>query len=403
MGLGGRGRRRLPEHTKMGSDYFVQPLRLLLCLPCCCIAPNSQAKDDVELKRERYLTEIDGKKVDLYSIKNKNGMVVKITNWGAKVQQILVPDKDGELGDVALGYESIDQLRAGQPSMGAFIGRYANRIGQARFTLNGQDIVLAANSGPNSLNGGQKGSRFVVFDAKQNDDAKVQMTYVFEDGEESYPGSVPLRVIYAVSDDNEFSILYDAVAADATTVVNFTTHTYFNLAGQGNGDVLGHLLTINADNFTPIDKTLVPTGEIRTVKGTPMDFTEPVMLGARIEQEYDQLKLAGGYDHNYVLNKKGDEFSFAARVCEPTSGRVMEVWSTEPGLQLFSGNSLAAKIPRDAGKGGAVYGFRTGFCLEPQHFPDSPNKPNFPSTVLKSGEWYSGKTVYTFSVRNGEG
>ena len=356
----------------------------------------------MELNRKQYQTEIDGKNVDLYTIKNKNDMVVKITNWGAKVQQILVPDSEGALGDVALGYESIEQLRAGQPSMGAFIGRYANRIGQAKFTLNGREYRLAANSGPNSLHGGQKGSRFVVFDARQINDAAVLMTYVFKDGEENYPGTVSLRVAYSVTDTNEFGIEYDAVAVDKATVVNFTTHTFFNLAGQGKTDVLDHVFTINADNFTPVDKTMIPTGEVWPVRATPMDFTDPEKLGSRIEDDYDQLKLGGGYDHNYVVNKKNNEFSFAARVYEPTSGRIMEVWSTEPGLQLFSGNSLEGKMPRDVGKGGAVYAFRTGFCLEPQHFPDSPNKPNFPSTVLNVGDRYAGKTVYKFAVRRSE-
>jgi aldose 1-epimerase len=360
---------------------------------------SSEASDYVELRRENFQKEIDGKRVDLYSISNKSGMVVKITNWGAKVQQILVPDKTGALGDVALGYDSIDQLQAGQTSMGAFIGRYANRIGQAKFILDGHEYKLPANNGPNSLHGGLKGSRFVVFDARQIDDAAVQMTYVFKDGEENYPGTVPLRVIYSVTDENEFSVAYDAAAADKATVVNFTTHTFFNLAGHGKGDVLGHIVTINADAFTPIDATLIPTGEIKPVNGTPMDFIRPEKLGTRIERDYDQLKLGLGYDHNYVLNKKGNEFGFAARVYEPTSGRVMEVWSTEPGLQLYSGNSLEGKAPRDVGKGGAVYAFRTGFCLEPQHFPDSPNQPSFPSTVLRPGEWYSGRTVYRFSVR----
>jgi len=359
----------------------------------------ARAADQVELERERYRKEIDGQKVDLYTLENKSGMVVKITNWGAKVQQILVPDKEGVLGDVALGYDSIDQLQAGQSSMGAFIGRYANRIGQAKFTLNGQEYKLAANNGANSLHGGQKGSRFVVFDAKPIDDATVQMSYVFKDGEEGYPGTVPLSVVYSVTDMNEFVVEYHATAIDKATVVNFTTHTFFNLAGQGKGDVLGHVVTIDADTFTPIDETLIPTGEIRPVKGTPMDFTKPEKLGARIAEDYNQLRLGRGYDHNYVLNKNGNAFTFAARVHEPTSGRVMEVWSTEPGLQLFSGNSLEGKTPRDVGKGGAVYAFRTGFCLEPQHFPDSPNQPHFPSTVLNPGDWYTGKTVYKFSVR----
>jgi aldose 1-epimerase len=353
----------------------------------------------MELHRENYQKEIDGKKVDLYTIKNKGGMLVKATNWGAKVQQILVPDRNGAMGDVALGYDSIDQLQHGQSSMGAFIGRFANRIGQAKFTLGGKEYKLAANNGPNALHGGAKGSRFVAFDAKQIDDATVQMSYVFRDGEENYPGAVPLRVIYSVTDQNEFVIEYEATAVEKATVVNFTTHTFFNLAGQGKADVLDHVVTINADSFTPIDASLIPTGEIRSVKGTPLDFTTPERLGARIEQNDEQLMLGRGYDHNYVLNKNGDELSFAARVYEPNSGRVMEVWSTEPGLQFFSGNTLEGKVPRDLGKGGAVYTARTGFCLEPQHFPDSPNKPSFPSTVLSAGDWYRGKTVYRFSIR----
>ena len=354
----------------------------------------------MELQRESYQKEIDGKKVDLYTIKNNSGMLVKITNWGAKVQQILVPDRNGTRGDVALGYDTIDQLQAGQSSMGAFIGRFANRIGQAKFSLGGKDYRLAANSGPNALHGGVKGSRFVVFDAKQIDDATVQMTYVFKDGEENFPGTVPLRVVYSVTDRNEFVVQYDATAVEKATVVNFTTHTFFNLAGHDSGDVLDHVVTINADSFTPIDESLIPTGEIRSVKGTPLDFSTPERLGARIQQDDEQLKLGRGYDHNYVLNKRDNEFSLAAEVYEPRSGRVMEVWSTEPGLQLFSGNTLEGKVPRDIGKGGAVYSARTGFCLEPQHFPDSPNKPSFPSTVLNAGDWYSGKTVYRFSVRN---
>jgi aldose 1-epimerase len=353
----------------------------------------------VELKRENYQKEVDGKKVDLYTLSNKHGMVVKITNWGAKVEQILVPDKKGVLGDVALGYDTIDQALDGQASMGAFIGRYANRIGKGQFSLNGQDYQLAINNGPNSLHGGKKGSRFVVFDAKQIDDATVQMTYVFKDGEENYPGTLPLRVVYSLTDKNELVLNYDAVAADKTTVVNLSTHTFFNLAGQGNGDILSHVITVNADRFTPIDATLIPTGELRPVKATPMDFTKAEKLCARIGEDYDQLKFGLGYDHNYVLNKKGSEMSFAARVYEPTSGRVMEVYSTEPGLQVYSGNFLEGKTPRDVGKGGKLYAIRTGFCLEPQHFPDSVNKPNFPSTVLNAGDWYSGKTIYRFSVK----
>jgi len=352
----------------------------------------------MELRRESFQKKIDGKKVDLFTLRNRNGMVVKITNWGAKVMQILVPDRAGGIGDVALGYDSIETLQGGQTSMGAFIGRFANRIAQARFTLNGQEYQLAANSGPNTLHGGTKGSRFQVFDAKQLDDATVTMSYTFKDGEENFPGTLPLRVKYSVSGHNELVLEYDAVAVDKATVANFTTHVFFNLAGHDQGDILGHILEVDADRFLPVNDTGIPTGELRPVKGTPMDFTAPHTVGERIGHDDRQLKLGNGYDHHYVLNREREGLTFAARVHEPTSGRVMEVWSTEPGIQVYTGNNLEGKRPRDVGKGGALYAFRTGFCLEPSHFPDSPNQPGFPSTVLNPGEWYSGKTLYKFSV-----
>jgi aldose 1-epimerase len=354
--------------------------------------------DELELPRERYRKEVDGKQVDLYALRNRNGMVAKVTNWGAKVQQILVPDRAGVLADVALGYDSIEQLQNGQTSMGAFVGRYANRIGGARFTLKGREYRLAANDGPNTLHGGAKGSPFVVFDAKQLDDAAVVMSYMFKDGEENFPGTLPLRVEYRVTDRNELVVTYDAVAADKATVANFTTHTFFNLAGHDKGDVLGHVLQLKAGRFLPVDKTLIPTGELRPVAGTPMDFIAPRRLGERIGEDDEQLKLGRGYDHHFVLDKKADELSLAARIHEPASGRTMEVWSTEPGLQLYSGNHLEGKRPRDVGKGGALYAFRDAFCLEPSHFPDSPNQPHFPTTVLEPGEWVRGQTIYRFST-----
>ena len=358
------------------------------------------AKDNfVPLKVENFEKEIDGKKVTLYTIQNDKGMVVRITNYGAKMEQILVPDKNGVIGDVLLGYETIGQVMDGQQSMGAFIGRYANRIGAGKLKVDGVDYQLAINNGPNSLHGGKKGSRFVVFDARQIDPSSVEMTYVFKDGEENYPGNVPLRVIYSVTAKNELVITYDSTT-DKKTVVNFTSHGFYNLAGQDKGDILGHVVWINAEAFTPVDKNLIPTGEIRPVKGTPMDFlSKPMTVGARIAADDEQLKMGPGYDHNYVLKKKGSELSLAARVYEPTSGRVMEVYTTEPGLQFYSGNFLEGKEPRDVGKGGHVYKFRTGFCMEADHFPDSPNKPNFPSTTLDKGQWYSGKTIYKFSVK----
>lgn len=354
----------------------------------------------VDLKREAFQKEIDGKKVDLYTIKNRKGtLVVRITNYGAKVEQILVPDRDGNLGDIAAGYDSIEGALNGQGSMGAFIGRYANRIGGGKLMVDGKSYQLAKNNGENSLHGGQKGSRFVVFDAKQLGPSSVQMTYVFKDGEENYPGTVPVRVIYSVTDGNEFRIDYTAVAADKTTVINFTGHTFFNLSGKLGTSILDHVITVNADRFLPVDGTLIPTGELRKVEGTVMDFRKPVAFGARIEQADEQLKLGNGYDHHFALNKKRPgTLEFAAKAMDPKSGRVMEVWTTEPGMQLFSGNNLEGKQPRDVAKGGAVMTFRTAFCMEPSHFPDSPNKPSFPTTLLKPGEWYTGQIAYKFKT-----
>jgi aldose 1-epimerase len=361
-------------------------------------AASEPVKHYTELKRENFQKEVDGKQTDLYTIKNKSGMVVKITNQGAKIEQILVRDKKGVLGDVAQGYETIDQVLGGQAAMGAFIGRHANRIAKGKFSLNGQDYQLTINNGVNHLHGGTKGSRFVVFDAKQIDESTVQMSYLFKDGEEGYPGNVPLRVLYTVTPKNEFVVTYDATT-DKDTIVNFTSHAFFNLAGEGNGDILNHVVTMNSDSYTPVDDTLIPTGEILSVKGTPMDFTKPHKIGERIGQDYAQLKLGKGYDHNWVINKAPNEMGFVARVYEPTSGRVMNVYSNEPGMQLYTGNFLEGKVPRDVGKGGHVYHFRTGFSLEPHHFPNAPNQRNFPTTVLKAGDWYSGKIIYAFSVK----
>lgn len=360
-------------------------------------ASGEGGKAYVDLDRAKFQKEIDGKKVDLFTIKNKKGMVVKITNYGARVEQILVPDRHGKLGDVVLGYESIDQVMNGQASMNAFIGRYANRIAKGKFSLNGQDYQLNINNPPNTLHGGQKGSRFVVFDAHQINDSTVEMSYTYKDGEENFPGTLPSRVTYKVTDGNALDISYEAVAIDKPTVVNFTSHLFVNLAGKG--DILDHLLTIPADAITPVDATLITTGEFRPVAGTPMDFTKPTKIGARIAAEYDQIKYGPGYDVNYVINKKGADLSLSARVVEPTSGRVLEIYSTEPGIQFYSGNFLEGKAPRDVGKGGQVYNVHAAFSLEPQHFPDSVNKPNFPSTVLNAGDWYKGKIVYKFGVQ----
>jgi aldose 1-epimerase len=350
------------------------------------------------LKREDYRSEVDGRAVDLYFLRNARGMVVALTNWGARIEQILVPDREGAFADVSLGYDTLAQAMAGQSSMGAFIGRFANRIANARFTLDGVEYTLAANSGPNPLHGGVKGSRFRVFETTQESERSVVMRYTFEDGEEGFPGTLPVVVRYTLDDDNGLALEYEATALGKPTIANFTGHAFFNLAGHASGDILGHVLHVNADKFLPTDATSIPTGEFRRVHGTPMDFRIPMAIGARIDCEDEQLKLGCGYDHHYVLNKKDDEESLAARVVEPVSGRVMEVWTTEPGLQVYSGNFLEGQRPRDVGKGGAVYERFAGFCLEPSRYPDAPNKPAFPSTVLRPGETYAGRTTYRFAT-----
>lgn len=374
---------------------------LLSCGVQAASKPVKLAPTVVELKRENFQKVIDGKPVDLYTLTNKNGVVIKVTNYGAKVEQILVPDRKGVFADIALGYETIDGVVNGQPSMGAFIGRYANRIGASKFTLEGKEYQLAANNGANSLHGGAKGSRFQVFSARQRSPSSVEFVYVFKDGEENYPGTLPVTVVYSLNDKNEFSIDWAAVAHDKATVANFTGHTFFNLAGDPTKLNSDYVIKVNADRFLPVDSTLIPTGEARDVTGTVMDFRTPKAFGRDIGKEDEQLKLGNGYDHHFVLNKSGapDALTFAASAYDPESGRTLEVWTTEPGMQLFSGNNLEAKAPRDQGKGGRLFAFRGAFCMEPSHFPDAPNKPQFPSTTLQPGQWYTGKIVYKFGVK----
>jgi len=339
----------------------------------------------------------EGQAVDLYVLTNKNGMEVSISTYGGAVVSIKVPDRNGKIGDVVLGYDSVEGYINDRANLGVLVGRYANRIGHAQFSLDGKTYTLAKNNGENSLHGGVKGFGKVLWKAREastKDEQRLELWYLSKDGEEGFPGNLEVRVVYTLTDADALQIAYSATT-DKTTVVNLTNHSYFNLAGPGSGDILGHVLTIEADKFTPVDSGLIPTGELRDVTGTPLDFRKATAIGARIEQNDEQLRLGGGYDHNFVLQRKGKSvLSLAARVVEPTTGRVLEVWTTEPGIQLYTGNFLDGF----QGKGGAHYPKRSAFCLETQHFPDSPNQPKFPSVVLKPGQSYHTITKYKFST-----
>jgi len=368
--------------------------------------PPASQPGYTELKAADFQKTIDGKPVSLYVIKNRAGVSVALTNYGARIEQILVPDRKGKLGDIAQGYATIDGVLQGEASMGAFIGRYANRIGKGQFTLDGKSYQLAINdlSTPpapprqNTLHGGKKGSRFVVFDARQLSPSSVEMDYVFKDGEENFPGTLPVRVVYTLGNDNTLTIEWASAADDKTTVANYTQHTFFNLSGDLGSSIYDQVLTLNADKVLESDATLVPDGKVIPVAGTVQDFTKPKPIGRDIEQKVPALIGAGGFDFSYVINNwKGDgSLVLAGRASDPKSGRVLEVWTTEPGVQFYSGNFLDGSAPRDVGKGGAVFKFRSAFCLEASHYPDSVNHPEFPTTTLQPGQWYTGKIVYKF-------
>jgi aldose 1-epimerase len=338
----------------------------------------------------------DGVAVSIYTLTNKNGLEARITNFGGIVVSLKTPDRTGAMADIVLGFDSLDgYLNSPSPYFGALIGRYGNRIGHARFTLDGIEHKLAANNGENTLHGGARGFNRVVWAPREMSDGGLELTYVSKDGEEGYPGNLRVTVTYHLTPANELKIEY-AASTDKDTVLNLTNHSYFNLKGAGNGDILGHLVMLNADRFTPVDAGLIPTGDLRPVSGTPFDFRKETAVGSRIEQNDEQLKLGKGYDHNWVLNKSGNSLSLAARVEEPSTGRVMEVHTTEPGVQFYTGNFLDGTAK---GKGGKVYGLRSGLCLETQHFPDSPNKSSFPSTVLRPGQAFHSTTVYRFTAK----
>jgi aldose 1-epimerase len=350
------------------------------------------------VKKQAFGKLADGQEISLYTLSNKSGMAASVMNYGAILVSLRVPDKAGKLGDVVLGFDSLEGYLKPNPYFGAIVGRYGNRIAHGTFQLDGVRYSLAKNNGANSLHGGLKGFDKQVWTAQETavDGAPaVAFHYLSKDGEEGYPGNLSVTVTYSLNDANELKIGYSATT-DKDTVLNVTNHSYFNLKGEGEGDILGHVLRLNSDRFTPVDSGLIPTGELKPVKGTPFDFTTPEVIGARIEAKDEQIKLGGGYDHNFVLNKTGKEMTLAAVASDLTSGRVMEVSTTEPAVQFYTGNFLDGTV---TGKGGHVYARRSGFCLETQHFPDAPNHPKFPSVVLKPGETFASTTVFKFSVK----
>ena len=342
-----------------------------------------------------------GQTTQLYTLRNAHGIEVQLTNYGGIITSLKTPDRAGHLSDIVLGYDNLASYVANSPYFGAIVGRYANRIARGHFTLDGATYTLAVNNGPNSLHGGLRGFDKVVWSARpflNQDGQGVTLDYTSPNGEEGYPGTLRATVVYTLTADDRLIVDYKATT-DKATPVNLSQHSYWNLAGNASRDILGHVLTINADATTPVDSTLIPTGEIAPVQGTPFDFRTPTAIGARVDQRQDtQIRYGNGYDHNWVLNRGGaasDALVFAARVVEPSSGRTMEISTTEPGLQFYSGNFLDGS---NIGKGGAVYRFRYGLALETQHYPDSPNHANFPSTILRPGEQYRSRTVFKFGV-----
>lgn len=345
----------------------------------------------------------DGAAVEIYTLRNARGAEARILTYGGIVQSLSMPDKNGQFADVVLGFNRLSGYTdpgyvKGCPYFGALIGRYGNRIGGAQFTLEGKTYALAKNNNGNSLHGGVKGFDKVVWNVEAakvgKHGPKLELTYLSKDGEEGFPGNLKVKATYTLTEDNALKLQYEATT-DQPTVVNLTQHSYFNLAGEGHGDILGHLVYINADQTTPVDSGLITTGAFADVTGTPFDFRKPTAIGARINDPDRVLQYGPGYDHNWVINKPPGQFGLMARVVEPASGRVLEVWSDEPGLQFYAGNFLDGTL---TGKSGVAYQVHTGFAMEPQHFPDSPNKSNFPSVELKPGQTYHNTIEYKFSV-----
>lgn len=380
------------------KSIFVKTLSIAMAastvLSCNDNANSEAAQTESLMKRSSFVQQeygqVDGKTVTQFTIQNANGMVLKLINYGGTVTDLLVPDKNGQTGNVVLGYDSLGGfLQNGNPYFGCLVGRYANRIANARFTLDGKTYTLAANNNGNSLHGGIKGFDKVIWDAEPLGDSSVKLTYLSKDGEEGYPGNLQAEVIYTLTADNALKIEYTATT-DKATPVNLTNHCYFNLSGGTDSTILDHELMLKADKYTAVNDKLIPTGENPAVSGTPMDFTTAKKVGRDIAQ------VPGGYDHNWVLSKSGNDLELAATLYHAASGRFMEVYTTEPGVQFYSGNFLDGTLK---GRDGRNYVKHAGLCLEAQHFPDSPNQPSFPNTILKPGEKYHQVTIYKFSVK----
>ena len=369
----------------------VWAVAALLMAAC---TPKAEKATDSGLLQSNFRTEVDGKKTDLYILRNKNNMEVCITNFGGRIVSVMVPDKDGQMRDVVLGFDSIQDYISKPSDFGASIGRYANRINQGRFTLDSIEYQLPQNNYGHCLHGGPQGFQYRVFDAVQPNPQELELTYTAEDGEEGFPGNITCKVLMKLTDDNAIDIRYEA-ETDKPTIVNMTNHSYFNLDGDAARNE-AHLLTIDADYYTPVDSTFMTTGEIAPVEGTPMDFRTPHEVGERIDEDFEALNFGKGYDHTYILNKKEEnELSLCARCVSPKTGIVMECYTTQPGVQLYTGNWMTGNF---VGKNGQRYPARAALCLETQHYPDSPNKPEYPSTVLRPGEVFESKTIYKFSA-----
>jgi aldose 1-epimerase len=388
----------------MKKQLIISSFLLGTLLLSCGGSENAQEKENQEptmltkMDQSKFEKSLEGGDVKLYRLFNPNGMEMTVTNFGARVVELFAPDKEGKFEDVVLGYDNLDDYINHPGSyFGAPIGRYGNRIADAKFTLDGEEYELEANNGPNNLHGWPGGYHNVVWEVLEATDQKLSMKYVSEDGHGGFPGELTVMMDYHLTDDNEFKITYEATT-DKPTIVNLTHHSFFNLNGHGEGNVHNHMLQLNADHFTPVNEVLIPLGEVAPVADTPMDFREPHLVGERIDDDYEQLQKGGGYDHNWVINRSGEgnETILAATVWVPENGRTMEVYTDQPGVQVYTGNFMDGT---SASKGSKTYGKRGAICLETQHFPDSPNQPQFPSVTLRPGEIYNHVCIYKFSVK----